>query len=50
MVDLSVLTAKLRDLAERIQKGSQALITATDAAMLPWEPDQLVEVASGSAR
>jgi len=42
--------ARRRILAERIQKGTQALITATDAAMLPWEPDQLVEVASGSAR
>ena len=42
--------ARRRILAERIQKGSQALITATDAAMLPWEPDQLVEVSSGSAR
>ena len=42
--------ARRRILAERIQKGTQALITATDAAMLPWEPDQLVEVADGSAR
>jgi DNA replication and repair protein RecF len=42
--------ARRRILAERIQKGHQALITATDAAMLPWEPDQLVEVASGTAR
>ena len=42
--------ARRRILAERIQKGSQALVTATDAAMLPWEPDQLVEVADGSAR
>src|SRR4051812_16899228 len=42
--------ARRRILAERVQKGSQALITATDAAMLPWEPDQLVEVTSGSAR
>jgi hypothetical protein len=25
-------------------------VTATDAAMLPAEPDQLVEVRSGSAR
>jgi DNA replication and repair protein RecF len=42
--------ARRRILAERIQQGGQALITATDAAMLPWEPDQLVEVADGSAR
>ena len=27
--------------------GGQALITATDAAMLPAEPDQLVEVSAG---
>jgi DNA replication and repair protein RecF len=42
--------ARRRILAERIQQQGQALITATDAAMLPAEPDQLVEVASGSAR
>ena len=42
--------ARRRILAERIQKGGQALVTATDAAMLPAEPDQLVEVTSGSAR
>jgi DNA replication and repair protein RecF len=37
-------------LAERIQQHGQALITATDAAMLPVEPDQLVEVTYGTAR
>jgi DNA replication and repair protein RecF len=37
-------------LAERIQKQGQALITATDGAMLPVEPDQLVEVELGTAR
>ena len=42
--------ARRRILAERIQTGTQALVTATDAAMLPWEPDQLVEVTNGSAR
>jgi DNA replication and repair protein RecF len=42
--------ARRRILAECIRKGSQALITATDAAMLPSEPDQLVEVATGTAR
>ena len=42
--------ARRRIHAARIQQGSQALITATDAAMLPWEPDQLVEVTPGTAR
>jgi len=42
--------ARRRILAERVRLGTQALITATDAAMLPWEPDQLVEVTPGSAR
>ena len=42
--------ARRRILAERVRQGTQALITATDAAMLPWEPDQLVEVTPGSAR
>ena len=37
-------------LAERIQLQGQALITATDAAMLPVDPDQLVEVTLGTAR
>ena len=42
--------ARRRILAERIQREGQALVTATDAAMLPAEPDQLVEVSVGSAR
>jgi DNA replication and repair protein RecF len=37
-------------LADRIQQQGQALITATDAAMLPAEPAQLVEVSLGTAR
>jgi DNA replication and repair protein RecF len=39
-----------RILAARVASGGQALITATDAAMLPAEPDQLVEVTPGTAR
>jgi DNA replication and repair protein RecF len=31
-------------------RAGQALVTATDAAMLPAEPDQLVEVGAGTAR
>ena len=42
--------ARRRILAARVAGAGQALITATDAAMLPAEPDQLVEVAGGSAR
>jgi DNA replication and repair protein RecF len=42
--------ARRRILAARVARAGQALITATDAAMLPAEPDQLVEVAGGSAR
>jgi DNA replication and repair protein RecF len=38
-----------RLLAERVRGAGQALITATDAAMLPAEPDQLLEVAPGTA-
>jgi DNA replication and repair protein RecF len=37
-------------LARRIQAQGQALVTATDGAMLPVEPDQLVEVTHGTAR
>jgi DNA replication and repair protein RecF len=39
-----------RTLAERIGAGTQALITSTSAAALPAEPDQLVEIAPGTAR
>ncbi len=36
-----------RLLAARVAGAGQALVTATDAAMLPAEPDQLLEVAPG---
>ena len=36
-------------LAERVRVAGQALITATDAAMLPADPDQLLEVTPGAA-
>jgi len=36
-----------RILAARVAGAGQALVTATDAAMLPSEPDQLLEVAPG---
>ena len=36
-------------LAERVRGAGQALITATDAAMLPTDPDQLLEVTPGTA-
>jgi DNA replication and repair protein RecF len=36
-----------RILAARVACAGQALVTATDAAMLPAEPDQLLEVAPG---
>jgi DNA replication and repair protein RecF len=39
-----------RILAGRVAGVGQALVTATDAAMLPAEPDQLVEVSRGTAR
>ncbi len=35
-------------LAERVRRAGQALITATDAAMLPAEADQLLEVTPGA--
>ena len=35
-----------RILADRVRTAGQALITATDAAMLPSAPDQLLEVTS----
>ena len=37
-----------RILAERVRGTGQALVTATDAAMLPLPPDQLVEVTPGA--
>jgi DNA replication and repair protein RecF len=39
-----------RILAARVASAGQAVVTATDAAMLPAEPDQLVEVTPGTAR
>ena len=39
-----------RILAERVAGRGQTLITATDPAMLPADPDQLVEVCDGTAR
>jgi DNA replication and repair protein RecF len=35
-------------LAARVRSAGQALVTATDAAMLPTAPDQLLEVTPGS--
>jgi DNA replication and repair protein RecF len=40
--------ARRRLLAERVRGAGQALVTATDAAMLPAEPDQLLEVVPGA--
>ena len=37
-----------RILAARVRSAGQALVTATDAAMLPVAPDQLLEVAPGT--
>ena len=37
-----------RILAGRVRSAGQALVTATDAAMLPAEPDQLLEVTPGA--
>jgi DNA replication and repair protein RecF len=37
-----------RILAARVGSAGQALVTATDAAMLPAEPDQLLEVMPGA--
>jgi DNA replication and repair protein RecF len=39
-----------RVLAERVRGGGQALITATEAAALPLEPGQLLEVSPGLVR
>ncbi|MBV8259030.1 MAG: DNA replication/repair protein RecF [Actinobacteria bacterium] len=38
-----------RILAARVSGAGQALVTATDAAMLPADPDQLLEVSPGRA-
>jgi len=38
-----------RTLAARVRSAGQALVTATDAAMLPADPDQLLEVTPGAA-
>jgi DNA replication and repair protein RecF len=37
-----------RILAARVRSAGQALVTATDAAMLPADPDQLLEVTPGT--
>jgi DNA replication and repair protein RecF len=37
-----------RILAARVRSAGQALVTATDAAMLPAAPDQLLEVMPGT--
>jgi len=42
--------ARRRILATRVAGAGQALVTSTDAAMLPAEPDQLLEVALGEVR
>jgi DNA replication and repair protein RecF len=39
-----------RILAARVARVGQAFVTATDAAMLPVEPDQLLEVSVGAVR
>jgi DNA replication and repair protein RecF len=39
-----------RILAARVRTAGQALVTATDAAMLPADADQLLEVAPGAVR
>jgi len=40
--------SRRRILAARVRSAGQALITATDAAMLPVAPDQLLEVTPGT--
>jgi DNA replication and repair protein RecF len=42
--------ARRRILAQQVVRTGQTLITATDPAMLPADPDQLVEVSAGTAR
>src|SRR5207302_11151402 len=39
--------ARRRILAARVAGAGQTLVTATDAAMLPTDPDQLLEVEPG---
>lgn len=43
-------SARRRILAARVAATGQALVTATDPAMLPVDPNQLVEVRDGTAR
>jgi DNA replication and repair protein RecF len=46
---LSELDPERREiLAARVRSAGQALVTATDAAMLPAAPDQLLEVTPGA--
>ena len=40
--------ARRKILADRVRSAGQALVTATDAAMLPAAPDQLLEVTPGA--
>jgi DNA replication and repair protein RecF len=40
--------ARRQALAARVRSAGQALVTATDAAMLPADPDQLLEVTPGT--
>jgi DNA replication and repair protein RecF len=42
--------SRRRILAARVASAGQALVTATDAAMLPAEPDQLLTVEPGTVR
>jgi DNA replication and repair protein RecF len=42
--------SRRRILAVRVASAGQALVTATDAAMLPAEPDQLLTVEPGTVR
>ena len=42
--------ARRKTLAEQVGSRGQTLVTATDPAMLPSDPDQLVEVGAGTAR
>jgi DNA replication and repair protein RecF len=42
--------SRRRILAQQVVRTGQTLITATDPAMLPADPDQLVEVSAGTAR
>lgn len=42
--------ARRKILAARVRTAGQALVTATDAAMLPAEADQLLEVSPGAVR